>query len=174
MTRVAFAAPFGLESTLRFVQAAASLPGVVLGVISQDAPEALAAKLAPEARQALRGFVRVKDSHDTEELARAVVTLGEQLGGKVERLIGILESLQVTLAEVREKLGIRGMDRREAERFRDKAVMKDALRAAGLPCARHRLASNAAEAVAFARQVMPLVAKPPAGAGAKGRALGRR
>jgi biotin carboxylase len=46
--------------------------------------------------------------------------------------------------------------------------MKDALRSAGLPCARHRLASSPQEAVAFAREVgFPLVVKPPAGAGAK-------
>ncbi len=167
MIRVGFAAPFGLESTLRFVRAAAASPGVKLGVISQEPAEVLAAKLPPEVRASLGGFVRVEDAHDAAELARAVTELGRQLGGKVERLIGILESLQVPLAEVREQLQIRGMDRAEAERFRDKSVMKDALRAAGLPCARHRLATSAAEALAFARQALPLVAKPPAGAGAK-------
>jgi len=41
------------------------------------------------------------------------------------------------------------------------------LRAAGLPCARHRLCHTSEEAFAFAREVLPLVAKPPAGAGAK-------
>jgi len=167
MTRVAFAAPYGLESTLRFVRAAASLPDVRLGVISQESAEALAAKLPTEARGALAGHARVDDAHDPDQLTAAVRDLGRQLGGRVECLIGILESAQVPLAEVRERLGIRGMDKAEAERFRDKAVMKDALRAAGLPCARHRLAHSAEEALAFARQVLPVVAKPPAGAGAK-------
>lgn len=167
MTRVAFAAPFGLESTLRFVRAAAALPGVELGLVSQESREALLAKLPAETRQRVAGHARVKDAHDPQELARGVLELGGQLGGKVERLIGILEPLQVPLAEVREQLGIRGMDVAEARRFRDKAVMKDALRAAGIPCARHRLASTKEEALAFARQVLPLVAKPPAGAGGR-------
>ena len=64
-------------------------------------------------------------------------------------------------------MGIRGMDVAEAERFRDKAVMKEAMRENGIPCARYRLATNAQEAMAFAEELLPLVAKPPAGAGAR-------
>jgi len=46
--------------------------------------------------------------------------------------------------------------------------MKDALRAAGLPVARHKLATNEADARAFAADVgFPIVLKPPAGMGAK-------
>jgi len=42
------------------------------------------------------------------------------------------------------------------------------LRAAGVPCARHKLATSPADAVEFAERVgFPLVVKPPAGAGAK-------
>jgi biotin carboxylase len=45
--------------------------------------------------------------------------------------------------------------------------MKSVLRAAGIPCARHALVERPADAHAFAEQVgFPLVAKPPAGAGA--------
>jgi biotin carboxylase len=54
-----------------------------------------------------------------------------------------------------------------ARNFRDKSRMKDLLRAAGLPCARHRLVGTPADAQAFLREVgFPVVAKPPAGAGA--------
>jgi biotin carboxylase len=43
--------------------------------------------------------------------------------------------------------------------------MKELLRGAGLPCARHRLVSDEDAAWAFAREVgYPLVVKPPAGA----------
>jgi hypothetical protein len=69
---------------------------------------------------------------------------------------------------VRERLGIRGMDAEEARRFRDKAVMKDCLRSRELPCARHRLATDTRAAMDFAAEVLPLVAKPPAGAGSIG------
>ena len=48
--------------------------------------------------------------------------------------------------------------------------MKTVLRAAGVPCARHRLARSAAEAADSPEEVgFPLVVKPPAGAGAKAR-----
>src|SRR5207344_700295 len=74
----------------------------------------------------------------------------------------------VPLARVREHLSIAGMDVATAHNFRDKAQMKSVLRAAGVPCARHRLADSAAAAAGFAEEVgFPLVVKPPAGSGAK-------
>jgi biotin carboxylase len=74
----------------------------------------------------------------------------------------------VPLGQVREQLGIAGMDAATAANFRDKAQMKSVLRAAGVPCARYRLAGSAPEAAAFAAEAgFPLVVKPPAGAGAK-------
>jgi biotin carboxylase len=46
--------------------------------------------------------------------------------------------------------------------------MKDLFAAHDIPCARHKLCSTVAEALAFAEQIgYPLVGKPPAGAGAK-------
>jgi biotin carboxylase len=46
--------------------------------------------------------------------------------------------------------------------------MKDVLRHAGVPCARHRLCGNAAQCRQFASSIgYPLVVKPPAGAGAR-------
>jgi biotin carboxylase len=51
---------------------------------------------------------------------------------------------------------------------RDKSRMKSVLRAAGVPCARHQLVTRPDEARSFAETVgFPLVAKPPAGAGAQ-------
>ncbi len=161
---VIFVVPYGMETTLRFVRAAASLPGLRLAIISQqdqrEFPQDLASRLV--------GFERIQDPLDANALEAAVRKLSRAcLGGHVDRLIGILEQLQEPLAEVRERLKIRGMDRQEATNFRDKAVMKDALRAAGLPCARHALATSADEALAFASETLPLVVKPPAGAGAR-------
>jgi len=60
------------------------------------------------------------------------------------------------------------MDVATAHNFRDKAQMKSVLRAAGVPCARHRLVTSAADVREFAADVgFPIVVKPPAGAGAK-------
>ena len=162
MVAAAFVAPYLLEATTRFVGAAARLPDVRLGVITQEPYEAL----PPELRELLAGHWRVHDALDPGQIAEAVVGLRQQMG-EVDRLVGALEQLQVPLAQVREQLGITGMDVATALNVRDKARMKTVLREAGVPCARHQLVSGAAEALAFAEEVgFPLVAKPPAGAGA--------
>ena len=163
MPNVVFAVPFAMENTLRFVRAAMSLPGVRLGVVSQDPAD----KLPADVRHQLAGFQQVRDGMSGDQLTDGVQRLGQQLGS-CDRLLGILEPLQVALAEVRERLRIRGMDVETAKNFRDKARMKDLLRAHDLPCARHQLCASLDEALAGANALgYPVVAKPPAGAGAK-------
>ena len=164
MRRAVFVAPFHLDTTVRFLHAAAGLPGVRLAVISAEPAERLPAAVAGR----LAGYRQVGDALDSCTLAAAAADLAGDLGGPPERLLGVLEHLQVPLAEAREQLGIDGMSVAAAHNFRDKGRMKDVLRAAGVPCARHKLVSDPAEAEAFARAVgFPLVVKPPAGAGAK-------
>jgi len=163
MVAAAFVAPFLMEATTRFVTAAAQLPGVRLGLIT-TAP---ASDLPPQLREHLSGHWRVDDALDPRQIAEAVIGLGAQTG-RVERLVAALEQLQVPLAQVREGLGIPGMDEQTALNVRDKARMKTVLRAAGIPCARHQLVTGPAEAWGFAEHVgFPMVAKPPAGAGAQ-------
>ena len=87
---------------------------------------------------------------------------------KVAENARILEQLQVPLAAARARLGLPGTSPDAARNFRDKARMKEVLRAHGIPCARHALATTDGEALANAATIgYPLVAKPPAGAGAK-------
>jgi D-alanine-D-alanine ligase-like ATP-grasp enzyme len=161
MRHTVFVLPFALETTLRFVAGAASLPGVRLSVVSQDPLEKLPASL----RAQLAGHWRVDNAFDPQALAQAVRALCARRG-PVERMIGVLEQLQVPLAEARELLGLPGHSAEVARNFRDKARMKDLLRAAGVPCARHRLVERAEEAGAFIAEVgYPVVVKPPAGAG---------
>ena len=163
MVVAAFVAPFLLEATTRFVATAAALPGVRLAVITSEPAD----KLAPMLKERLDGHWRVDDALDPRQIAEAVTGLSRQMG-PVERLIGALEQLQVPLAHVRDALGIEGMDVQTALNVRDKARMKTVLRAAGVPCARHQLVTSSDEAWAFANEVgFPLVAKPPAGAGAQ-------
>ena len=51
---------------------------------------------------------------------------------------------------------------------REKSRMKSVLRSAGIPCARHQLVTRTEEATSFLAEVgLPMVAKPPAGAGAQ-------
>ncbi len=158
-----FVAPYLLDTTTRFAEAAAGLPGVRLALVTSEPED----RLPPGLRRSLAGHWRVDDALDAGQIAGAVQALGERLG-PVQRLLAVLEQLQVPLAQVREHLGIAGMDPVTARNFRDKAQMKTVLRAAGVPCARHRLAASAADAASFAAQAgFPLVVKPPAGAGAK-------
>jgi Carbamoyl-phosphate synthase L chain, ATP binding domain len=163
MTVAGFVAPYLLDTTTRFAAAAARLPGVATALITCEPED----RLPPQLRPHLAGHWRIDDPLDEGQIAAAVQGLSRQLG-PVERLLAVLEQLQVPLARVREHLGIPGMDPVTANNFRDKAQMKTVLRAAGVPCARHKLAVSAADALEFAERVgFPLVVKPPAGAGAK-------
>ncbi|HEY5848383.1 MAG TPA: hypothetical protein VIT42_16490 [Microlunatus sp.] len=163
MVVVAFVAPYLLEATTRFAVAAARLPDVRLGLVTTESLE----NVPPSLREALAGHWRVADALDPQQIADAVRGLGSQLGD-VERLVGALEQLQVPLAQVRGELGIDGMDVQTAHNVRDKSRMKSVLRAAGVPCARHQLVTRTDEATAFLAEVgLPVVAKPPSGAGAQ-------
>ncbi len=164
MPRVVFVVPFAFETSLRFLSATLALPNVQVGLISSDPLEAF----APSVRRHVAAHHQVGDALDPRQIAGAAHELGQRMGG-LDRLVGVLEQLQVPLAQAREALGLPGMGAQVANNFRDKAVMKDALRAAGVPCARHRLAHSVDEAVAFHEELgTPVVVKPPAGAGAVG------
>ena len=131
MVVAAFVAPYLLEATARFVSVAAELPGVRLGLVTCEPVE----RIPPDVRERLAGHWRIDDALDPRQLAWAVDGLSGQLG-RVEKLVGALEQLQVPLAQVRESLGIEGMDVRTAINVRDKSQMKETLQAAGIPCAR--------------------------------------
>jgi hypothetical protein len=162
MPVVLFAAPILSENAARMIAAIAGLPDVRTGVISQAPLE----DLPPPVRSQVSHW-RVVDVLDPAQLQEAVRHLEARLGS-VDRLVAAYEQLQVPLAEVREQRGIAGLPADAARNFRDKARMKSLLRDAGLPCARHRLATSVEGAVGFARELgFPLVVKPPAGAGAQ-------
>ena len=161
---VIFVAPFCMETTLRFVKGAASLPGINLSLISQEGAE----KLPPDLRSRLAGHWRVQNALDPEQIIVAARALETRLG-TVGRLIAALEQIQVPLAKAREVLGVEGLGVEAARNFRDKARMKEVLQQAGLPCARHVLAGSLQQALEFSEESgFPLVAKPPSGAGGKG------
>jgi D-alanine-D-alanine ligase-like ATP-grasp enzyme len=115
----------------------------------------------------LAGHWQVSNALDPESLLAGVRGVAGQMGG-IDRLLGTLEQLQVPLGWVRDRLGLGGLGEQAAMNFRDKSRMKTVLRAAGVPCARHRLATSVDEALAFVATVgYPVVGKPPDGAGSK-------
>ena len=136
---------------------------MTVGVVSNDPLERF-----PESfRDRFAGHWRIGDCLDVDQLAHGVGSLGARLGG-VDVLTGILEPLQVPLAEARERLGVGGMDAATAENFRDKARMKTAFERAGIPCARHARVDSADAARAVQRDWhAPVVVKPLAGMGAR-------
>ena len=160
MRNVVFVAPFPLDTTMRFARAAAALHDVRFLGIVQEAPRGDDASLFVD-------VVTVRDGLDTGQLTEAAHLL-QKRHGEIHRILGILEPLQVQLAEVRRALGVAGTSPETAELFRDKARMKDELRRHGLPCARHRLVRGWSDAESFLEEVgLPIVLKPPAGMGCK-------
>ena len=105
MRNVIFVAPFALDATMRFVTPAANLPGVRLGLIGQEPVD----KLPRELRDKLSAHYRVEDAMQPEQLLAGVRSIAKGWDGKVDRLIAILEQLQVPVAEVREKLNLPGL-----------------------------------------------------------------
>src|SRR5439155_6686143 len=139
---VVFVAPFPTDITMRFVRAAARLPDVrLLGVVHTPP--------SGEDAGVYHDLVRVTDPLATQDIIDATEILRRKHGEPV-RIIGILEAMMVQLAQARAHFGVPGTSPSVAELFRDKAKMKAALRAAGLPVARNRLLRGAADARAFA------------------------
>ena len=163
MKKIIFVAPYFMDATERFIDATTKVSDTRVGLVSCDP----LAKLNPELQNRLAAHYSVKDI-STPELLRGVESIGSQLGG-IDRIMGMLEQIQVPLGEIRDHLGVPGMSARAANNFRDKSVMKSVLREAGLPCAKHILADSAESALQFANECgFPVIIKPPDGAGAKG------
>jgi phosphoribosylaminoimidazole carboxylase (NCAIR synthetase) len=160
---VVFVAPQFSPAASQMIDAALALPGVRLGVISNQPLE----QLAPALARRVAAHWRVDDVTDAVQLEGAARALMAR-GGRIDRLFGAFEQAQLPLALVRERLGIAGLPSEAAQNFRDKARMKDVLRAAGVPVARHALVGSLDDALRFAGSVgYPIVVKPPAGAGAR-------
>jgi D-alanine-D-alanine ligase-like ATP-grasp enzyme len=163
MANVVFVAPYALDATTRFVDAVVGVPDTKVGLVSSDPVE----RFPTAIRERLAGHWRTDDCLNPDELAVAVSALRAHLGS-VDRLVAILENLQVPLGEVREQLGIPGMGAEVAHNFRDKDQMKRVFEQAGIPCARHLAAGSRDDVLGFATDVgLPFVVKPLAGSGAR-------
>lgn len=159
---VIFVCPVFSPAATQMIEAVLGVANVRLGVIAQ---QPLAA-LAPNVAARLAAHWQVDDVTNAASLEHAVEALASAHGA-IARCFGAYEQLQQPLAFVRERLGIPGLTSAAAHNFRDKARMKDALRAAGVPVARHKLVTSREDALEFIAEVgYPIVLKPPAGAGA--------
>jgi biotin carboxylase len=145
------------------VRCFADLPDTRIALLSQEPVE----QLPPDLRARLASYQRIGDPAHAANIvtgARAV----QQQWGRIDRLEGYLEMLQVPIAEARDALAIDGMGAEVAKNFRDKNRMKDVLRKAGVPVARQALVHGAEDVRTFVSQVgYPIVLKPLAGFGAR-------
>lgn len=129
--------------------------------------EAPADYLPGDVKQSLWHYEQVPSVVDEGAVYRAVRRTQERAW--VDRLEATVEAHITTAAKVREACGIPGTSTQTAWLCRDKPSMKEALRAAGVPCAQSLGTDNADEARDFAKRVgFPLIIKPPSGAGASG------
>lgn len=163
MTPIAYIAPNFTANAVRFIEALTSLHDIRLIIISQEP-----VSLLPSWQQSRIAYARqVADVFDKWTLIKTLTDL-QKWTGPFHRLLGATEQLQVPLAEARLALGVPGMNTETAMNFRDKSRMKTLFDENGIPCARHGLAHDLEDAMAFTKKCpYPLVVKPVAGAGSQ-------
>ncbi len=160
---VVYVSPFLRKDVYLFLDRLSRIEGVEIGLVSTLEDE----QLSPRVEASISGYWRVNDLLDPEELVWAAKGLSRQFG-PIHRMFTEYELIQLPVAQARAELGIPGMSPNTMLSFRDKAVMKDRLAAAGVPCARHRSVETTEEAREFAAQIgYPLIVKPLSGVGAR-------
>lgn len=161
MPFIIYACPNYTVNAVKFIDVLSNMRDVHFGLISQE-PLVL---LSPEIKSRIGGFRQIPDVFDADSLTEAARAMQNE-NGPIHRLIAAVEPIQVPLAQVRERLGVEGMNVETALNFRDKDRMKRLFREAGLPCARAQAVTSVADAEIFAGSCgFPLVVKPPDGAG---------
>lgn len=161
MPFVIYTCPNFTANAVRFIDVLSQIPDVQLGLISQE-PASL---LPPVLQGRLSGFQQVSDVFDADVLTGAARSMRDA-SGNLHRLLAAVEPLQTPLAQVRERLGVEGMNAETARNFRDKNRMKQLFREAGIPCAKAQEVNTTSEAEAFAWECSyPVVVKPVDGAG---------
>jgi carbamoylphosphate synthase large subunit len=159
---VVFIEPSFPANQREFVRALHAVGARVIGIGERPKDS-----LDPELRHWLFHYEQIGNVTDEGQLEAAVRWV--QGRTQVARLEAVVESHVMAAARVRERCGIPGTSVRTTFLCRDKPAMKDALRAAGVPCAQSIGSSDAAELRAFAARVgFPLVVKPRDAAGASG------
>ena len=120
--------------------------------------------LPPMVRRSLTQYIPVRSLWDE---AAVIAALRERLRGhNLERIECLWEPGILLAARLREAFGVAGLNTEQAQRFRDKELMKQALDAAAIRTPRHVAAQSvsavweAAEYIGF-----PIILKPIDGAG---------
>jgi biotin carboxylase len=157
--RVVFLSPAYPPEMIEYTRGLAEVGAEVYGV--GDTPlEALPARVRPY----LHDYLRVPRIMAEDDVIERVSTW---LRGKtVDRVLSNWEPLVILAARLRERWGLPGMSVDTVSGFRDKQLMKERVRAAGLRVPKSHRVKTEAETRAAAEDIgYPLILKPIAGAG---------
>ena len=157
--RVVFLAPAYPPEMIQYTRGLAEVGAEVYGVGDQRR-EALPAEVKPHLHDYLQ-VPRILDEDDVVERVSAWLK-----GTSVDRVLANWEVLVMLAARLRERWGLPGMSPDTVRGFRDKEIMKERVRAAGLRVPRSRRVRTEHEVREAAEEIgFPLILKPIAGAG---------
>ncbi len=120
--------------------------------------------LPPLVRRSLTEYISVRSLWDEEAV---IASLRDRLRGqRLDRIECLWEPGILLAARLRETFGVPGLDMQQAQRFRDKELMKQALDTAGIRTPRHVAAQSVAAVWEAAETIgYPIILKPIDGAG---------
>jgi biotin carboxylase len=157
--RVVFLAPSFPPEMIQYTRGLAEVGATVYGV-GDAAREALPREVRPYLHDYLQ-VPRIMDEDDVIERVTAWMR-----GKEVDRVLANWEPLVILAARIRERWGMPGMSTDAVRGFRDKELMKERVRAAGLRVPRSRRVRTEREIREAAEFIgYPLILKPIAGAG---------
>ncbi len=156
---VVFLAPAFPPEMIQYTRGLAEVGARVYGIGDQHR-SALPHEVRPHLHDYLQ-VPRIMDEDDVIERATAWMR-----GKQVDRVLANWEILVMLAARIREQWGIPGMSVPTVHAFRDKELMKERLRKAGLRVPHSRRVKSEREVRAAAEEIgLPLILKPIAGAG---------
>lgn len=156
---VVFLSPAYPPEMQQYTRGLAEVGANVYGV-GDSHPQALPADL----RRHLKDYLQVPRIMDEADVTRRVQAWMK--GKTIDRILANWEPLVLLAARLRETFGVPGMSYDTVMGFRDKQLMKERVKAAGLRAPHSRRVTNPDEARAFAEEIgYPLILKPISGAG---------
>ncbi|MCC7429394.1 ATP-grasp domain-containing protein [bacterium] len=157
MKNIVFYSPHFGENTLKFVKHLKNYGFNVIG-LGQDSYE------FAKSLNCFNEFFRVEDATDQNQLEAAITEISKNR--KIDKLLNIQENFQLLISRIREKFGIDGILTETAQKFRDKALMKQVLKENGILCANYQKAESKEQAREFVlSNSFPFIIKPLKGAG---------
>ena len=157
--RVVFLAPTFPPEMIQYTRGLAEVGAEVYGVA--DTPKEA---LSPELKRYLTAYLQVPRIMDENDVTERVAQWLK--GRSVDRVLANWEPLTLLAAKLRERFGMPGMSYDDVLGFRDKQIMKERVKAAGLRVPKSRRVTSEKEIRAAVEEIgYPLVLKPIAGAG---------